>query len=427
MAERTAFVLSGGGAKGAYGLGVMRAILTGASPSTDHRAVDPEIFTGTSVGAFNATILASQPGVSCEAALDRLERIWRRRIADRPGTCGNGVFRLRGLPTQDLDLGCLFPTPERAAKLMEDSLYLSGDVAASAAKILTSRLPLNARLLEAADVAAFFDHGPLRALLADTIDFRGLARSGKELFVVASRWRQATPRIFHTEELVARRQTLPVLASMAIPGIFPQVWIDGAAYVDGGLSMNTPLKPAIQAGADVIHVVYLDPKLADAEPASASTFDVLARVFAILAAEQIRNDIRKADDVNRGLELLDKAERGEAFLARGLDTKALRAVANIATVARQSTARKSTGSTSSERSHRRVEIHRYRPGGGLARGADLLNFSIGHIDTLIRQGYDDAAHHDCEEAECSLFDSDVRSGVYGARFRSTIGERMTLR
>jgi len=416
MAERTAIALSGGGAKGAYGLGVLRAIVTGATPATRHRAIDPEIFTGTSVGAFNATILASQPRVSCEVALDRLEGIWRRRIADHPGTCGNGVFRLRGLPVQDLDLGCLVPTPGRVAMLMQDAAFLSGEMAASAAKILASRLPLNARLLEAVDASAFFDPGPLRALLDDTVDFRALARSGKELSVVASRWRQATPRIFHREELVARRQTLPVLASMAIPGVFPPVWIDGAAYVDGGLSMNTPLKPAIQAGADVIHVVYLDPKLADAEPASTSTFDVLARVFAILAAEQMKGDIRQADDVNRGLELLDRAERGDAFLGTG--TRALRAVAAVA--------RRRTGSPA-ERPHRRVEIHRYRPGGGLARGADLLNFDIGHIEALIKQGYDDAVHHDCEEAECSLFASDVRSGIHGARFRANIGERMTLR
>lgn len=416
MAERTAFVLSGGGAKGAYGIGVMRAIMTGASPSTQHRAVDPSIFTGSSVGAFNATILASQPGVSCEVALDRLERIWRRRVADRPRTCGNGVFRLRGLPAQDLEPDCFVPTPARVAQVMRDVAFLGAEAATTTAQLVSSRLPLQTRLLEAVDVAALFDPGPLRALLADTIDFRGLARSGKELSIVASRWRQATPRIFTGEEIAARRQTLPVLASMAIPGVFAPVWIDGVEYVDGGLSMNTPLKPAIRAGAQVIHIIYLDPKVADAEPASASTFDTLARIFAILAAEQVKGDIRKADDVNRGLELIERAERGDAVMASG--TKALVAVAAV------TRARAGTGA---ERPHRRVEIHRYRPRGGLARGADLLNFDIGHIDTLIRQGYDDAAHHDCEEAECSLFASDVRSGVHGARFRSALGERMTLR
>ena len=35
--------------------------------------------------------------------------------------------------------------------------------------------------------------------------------------------------------------------------------IDGDSFVDGGLVMNTPLLPALRAGAETIHVIYLDP------------------------------------------------------------------------------------------------------------------------------------------------------------------------
>ena len=441
MATRTAVVLSGGGAKGAYAIGVMRALFTGASEATGYRPIDPGVFTGTSVGAYSATILASQPGAPAEVALDRLERLWRRRIADRPDSCGNGVYRLRGLPAQELEPQCFVPTPARLATLLSDTVYFGGELAGTAASILRSKLPLPSRLLQAVDAGIFFDDRPLRSLLAETVDFSALERSSKELMVVASRWCEATPRIFPADELVARRRIEPILASMAIPGVFPQVWIDGAPYVDGGLSMNTPIKPAIRAGADVIHVIYLDPKVADAEVASDGTFDTLARIFAVLSAEQLKADLRTADDVNRGLELLRRAERADRlgrlrterideYAVEGiegaekidrtreeplpdLDSGVIRGLAKIAV--------QRTAARPKDR-RRQLEIHSYRPKGGLARGSDLLNFGIDHLDALIRQGYRDAVEHDCMECECVFPHSDVRGGKRAAKFRAVVGD-----
>jgi NTE family protein len=354
--------MSGGGAKGAYALGALRAILTGAAPSTG-RPVEPSIFAGTSVGAFNATLLASQPGVPSTAALDRLERIWRSRVSDTGTTRGNGVFRIRGLPGHRFDLGSLVPTPARVKQLMRDSVSLGGEIATTANRMLSSRQPMGSRLMDAFDASAFFDPEPLRSLLTETVDFDGLARSGKELSIVASDWREATPRVFAGSELVKRRDVQPLLASMAIPGIFPPVFIDGVPYVDGGLSMNAPIKPAIRAGADVIHVIYLDRLPADVGPSSFATVDTIARLFSILSAEQVKGDLRRAHQINVDLDRPRAADP--------------------------------------ERRHRRVEIHAYRPQGALARGAALLDFGIDHIDALIKRGYDDAVQHDCGAAECS--------------------------
>jgi NTE family protein len=49
-----------------------------------------------------------------------------------------------------------------------------------------------------------------------------------------------------------------LMASAAIPGFFPPRKVGENTYVDGGLVMNTPLRPAIDDGADEIHIVYLD-------------------------------------------------------------------------------------------------------------------------------------------------------------------------
>ena len=60
--EKTAMVLSGGGAYAAYGVGVMRALFAGESPATGHTPLDPGIYAGASAGAFNAAYMVSQQG-----------------------------------------------------------------------------------------------------------------------------------------------------------------------------------------------------------------------------------------------------------------------------------------------------------------------------------------------------------------------------
>ena len=52
---------------------------------------------------------------------------------------------------------------------------------------------------------------------------------------------------------------LIILASSAIPGFFPPTQVGAVPYVDGGVVQNTPLVPAINEGADILHVIYMDP------------------------------------------------------------------------------------------------------------------------------------------------------------------------
>ena len=55
--EKHAIVLSGGGAYGAFEIGVMKVLFSGRSPSTRYTPVQADILTGTSVGAFNAAMI----------------------------------------------------------------------------------------------------------------------------------------------------------------------------------------------------------------------------------------------------------------------------------------------------------------------------------------------------------------------------------
>lgn len=386
---RSAVILSAGGAKGAYAVGVMRALFTGAAP-TVRRPLDPGVLTGSSVGAFNAAVLASSPEPTMLRCLERLEQVWRRDIANGPGGCGNGVFRLRGLPVQELDAGCLLRPLRSVVEAAGDALVLGREGVRRSVRFALSDQPLPTRLLEAVDVEAFFDSDPMQRLVEQVIPLRALARTPRTLGVVASRWDIGEATVFSAEDIARRFGHAPILASMALPGIFPVVFIEGKPYVDGALSMNTPLKPAIRAGADLLHVVYLDPLLCRSDfPTSANTFDDVARTLAILNANRLNSDIRYAASINRGLELL----RGDVEPHPGEGSGELLAALGRS----RETLRRRDGPP-----HRHLVIHRYRPLGNLGSGADILNFSLRQIDALIERGYRETVEHDCSEAGCVI-------------------------
>jgi NTE family protein len=107
-----AVVLSGGGADGAYEVGVMKALFSGKAGSSGKSAlpegpIEPEIFSGTSIGSFNAALIVSQWDQLGAAAVSDLERVWREVLAERIDGTGNGGYRFRGNPLDYLDQGLL--------------------------------------------------------------------------------------------------------------------------------------------------------------------------------------------------------------------------------------------------------------------------------------------------------------------------------
>src|SRR4029434_10469105 len=110
---------------------------------------------------------------------------------------------------------------------------------------------------------------------------------------------------FKNEDMTAAQGRLVVLGSSAIPGIFPPVQIGKDTYVDGGVVMNTPLTTAIDAGATELHVIYLDPDVSKIPVmALPNTIDTFSRVYAIMLASNINEDIQTASWINEGLETL---------------------------------------------------------------------------------------------------------------------------
>jgi len=92
--------------------------------------------------------------------------------------------------------------------------------------------------------------GRLERWLSERVPFQRLEDATVPLHVMATDLMTGEPVVLSTGDIVAA-----LLASTAMPGIFPPVSIDGRLLVDGGVTSDTPVPEAVQLGADVIYVL----------------------------------------------------------------------------------------------------------------------------------------------------------------------------
>ena len=231
-----ALVLSGGGARAAYQIGLLRHL------ASRHPDLSPGILTGVSAGGIIATCLASRDG-DFRSAVTELHDLWRSlRIED--------VFHV-------------------------DPSDLASRVAQWGLRLVSGGVPVTPR------ARSLVNTTPLHDLLIRTLKpagddtFPGIARNltGGRLRAVA-----LTASSYSTGQSVTWVQSVEgcgamtwegiplervdrclgvdhVMASSALPFFFPAVEIDGAWYGDGGIRLTAPLSPAIHLGARKIMVV----------------------------------------------------------------------------------------------------------------------------------------------------------------------------
>ncbi len=378
--EKVAVVLSGGGANGAYEVGVLKALLSGRCPVTGGRPLEPDIFTGTSIGSFNAAVLVSHWDEYGPAAVSNLETLWLERLAG--GYHDNGVFRIRGNPLEFLDPASYLPNPLRPLRrLAEDAVVLLWQGLNRGAHLLTaSGEPLEKRLLELIDLTPFISLEPLEATLAE-IDYQAIRRSSRRVQVAATNWATGELKVFANHEFTDAFGPIALRASTAVPGVFPPAEYGAHPFVDGSVLLHTPLAPAIRAGAEILHVVYLDPEVRNIPMAHLSNLQAtFHRVFQVSWAAAFNDDVADAARINRGLVALDKAH--ERFQPDEETAALLHDVAQFE--------RPRIG----PRRLRRLTIHRFHPHDPLAGNLSLLNFSHDRIQALIERGFQDAVHHD---------------------------------
>jgi len=203
-------VLQGGGALGAYQVGVYQAL---------HEAgIEPDWVIGTSIGAINAALIC---GNEPAHRLDRLHGFWdqleQKGFGPIPldpfgvaATLGTMNTVLRGIPS--------FFTPNLSA--------LRGT-----------------RARASVEQASYYSTAPLRETLHELIDWKYLGASKTRLTVGAVNVCTGTMRYFDTREEPLGVEH--VMASGALPPAFGAVRIDGEPYWDGGIYSNTPIEAVL--------------------------------------------------------------------------------------------------------------------------------------------------------------------------------------
>ena len=174
------------------------AVEVGMIQALDETGIEPDLILGTSIGAFNGAVIADYPG---REGVDRLTGFWEE-------VTGADLFQTS-----------FFDRAKRVATL-KPALHESWELRS----LLENAIHPETRIEDL--------HTPFQCVAAS------IERS-------AEKWFTEGPLID------------AVLASSAVPALFPPVEIEGEHYYDGGLVDSVPLGRAVQLGADVVYVLQV--------------------------------------------------------------------------------------------------------------------------------------------------------------------------
>jgi len=272
----TALVLSGGGARAAYQVGVLKA-LGQLLPRTSHNPFP--IICGTSAGAINALAIAGRPG-PFRLRARKLEAIWRNMHAE-------DVYRT--------DVwGVLKNTLRLSLSLMHSGYGIGRSV-------------------------ALLDNSPLQHLLNNYIRFRHIDEailSGEIMAVCTTAMDYISGKSVaffqgnHESWTRSRRHGIRtglnidhLMASSAIPLIFPARAIDTRFYGDGAMRQLKPLSPALHLGADRIFVIGVSDNPSRDQPVTAprhspSVAQMIGHLLNSAFIDSVESDLETLEAIN---------------------------------------------------------------------------------------------------------------------------------
>lgn len=228
---RIGVVLSGGGAKGAYQAGVFK---TFSELSLSDKIT---VISGTSIGALNGVLLALYDG-------GEYSGVWNKVDYDD---------FIRGMD-------------EKGKASFKNILT---ELISSDSKEIT---PI--QILQNSRTGLFSQEG-IEEFINETVELNKIYTCGKTVYACAYNIKKQKPEYFKLNDYPVDKIMKMLLASSAIPYIFPPVDIDGVLYADGGIDNPlyggengdlTPIKPLIDHYLDLIIVVHLEPEEAKQEP-----------------------------------------------------------------------------------------------------------------------------------------------------------------
>jgi NTE family protein len=257
-------VLQGGGALGAYQVGVYEAL---------HAAgIEPDWVIGTSIGAINGALIAGNPP---ERRMERLNAFWEHveQQVDVGGPLdwfgltnwvANLTTVLRGIPA--------FFEPNPAA--------LRGVQA-----------PVGV------EHAAYYSTEPLRRTLGALIDLDYLCDCRARLTVGAVNAGSGAMHYFDTRK--APLGIDHIMASGALPPAFPAVRVNGEAYWDGGIYSNTPIEAVLDDNPRRDSLIFAVNVWHQAGPEPESIWQVLGRQKDIQYASRADSHIARQKQIHR--------------------------------------------------------------------------------------------------------------------------------
>jgi NTE family protein len=274
--QKTGLVLPGGGARAAYQVGVLRAI----ADLLPARSCNPfPIITGTSAGAVNATAIAISAD-RFRVAIGNLERVWRNFHVQQVFRSDTASMMRAGLHwlLAMMSAGWLLPPPK-----------------------------------------SLFDNSPLRELLQKHFDFEGIrhAIAGGHLdaiAIAAAGYRSARSVSFYESKPGCepwsrmRRAGEPatltldhVMASVAVPFLFPPVLMEGEYYGDGSMRQATPFSAGIHLGADRLLVIGTRNEIQQplTVPSSPTFGQIFGFMLDALFTDGLYSDLERLTQINQ--------------------------------------------------------------------------------------------------------------------------------
>lgn len=267
MATQTVLILQGGGARGAFECGVVKAM--------EERGIHPDIVAGVSIGAFNAAIIAGNPGHSASA----LAGFWEELALNTPEIPNEEIRRLLSSWSS-----LIFGSP----KFFHPRWFVPA--------LLPSQLPMN--------WTSFYDSSPVRGLLDKYVDFERLKDSPVRLLVSAVNVETAELETFDSYMDDITRDH--ILASGSLPPGFPWTTIDGKHYWDGGIVSNTPLDQVAELCGSTAKKVYIVNLYPSKKPLPRNMIEVFARINEISYSEKIRKDVHTRELIYKYRKLVEE-------------------------------------------------------------------------------------------------------------------------
>jgi len=309
----TGLVLTGGGARAAYQVGALAAVLEILDPEGRHDFTNPfPILCGTSAGALNVAAMASRAHTP-HRALARMRRLWESLHTSM-------IYRA--------DASSLMRTGARWLGLLSMGWMLAAR---------TGKRP-----------HSLLDNSPLAELLARVVNFERLQANVARgcvsaLAVTASGYTSGENLTFYQagQPIAPWRRSLRravptaigidhLMASSAIPFVFPARAVRVHGQVewcgDGSMRQLAPISPAIHLGAHRVLVIgtgFRDdthPERRDEDPPYPSLAQVAGHAMSSIFLDGIALDVERLERTN---ELLARAARPEDATVRRIDVLAL--------------------------------------------------------------------------------------------------------